>query len=171
MDTQELVNYLDELLYDSTGKHIDSLQVAILKGVLNGEKYKDIAKEYKCSASHAKDEAYKLWRLLSQTFNEDINKSNLKATVDRIISKNTAKNNYGFMVNNNKIDRVNICRNSQSKIEENEDVISDEKILIESTQKKIKRDTIPRLMRLGLNAEQIAEALDLSIQEVRKIMS
>lgn len=87
MDTQELVNYLDELLYDSTGKHIDSLQVAILKGVLNGEKYKDIADKYKCSASHAKDEAYKLWRLLSQTFNEDINKSNLKATVDRIVAK------------------------------------------------------------------------------------
>lgn len=65
MDTQELVNYLDELLYDSTGKHIDSLQVAILKGVLKGEKYQDIAKEYKCSATHAKDEAYKLWRLFS----------------------------------------------------------------------------------------------------------
>ncbi|MBL1211439.1 hypothetical protein [Geminocystis sp. GBBB08] len=166
MDTQELVNYLDELLYDSTGKHIDSLQVAILKGVLNGEKYKDIAKEYKCSASHAKDEAYKLWRLLSKTLNEDINKYNLKATVDRIIAKN-----YQFVVNQSKIDKFNFCPNSQSKIEENEDVISDEKILIESTQKKIKRETIPRLMRLGLNAEQIAEALDLPIQEVRKIMS
>lgn len=75
------------------------------------------------------------------------------------------------MVNNNKIDRVNICRNSHSKIEENEDVISDDKILIESVQKKIKRDTIPRLMKLGLNAEEIAEALDLPIQEVRKIVS
>lgn len=167
MDTQELVNYLDELLYDSTGKHIDSLQVAILKGVLNGEKYKDIAKEYKCSASHAKDEAYKLWRLLSHTFNEDINKSNLKATVDRIV----AKNNSNILVNSNKIDTFNFCSNSHPKIEENEDIISDEKILIDSAQKKIKRDTIPRLMRLGLNAEQIAEALDLPIQEVRKIMS
>lgn len=167
MNTQELVNYLDELLYDSTGKHIDSLQVAILKGVLNGEKYKDIADKYKCSASHAKDEAYKLWRLLSQTFNEDINKSNFKAIIERIISKN----NQGVVVNQSKIDKFNFCPNSHRKIEENEDVISDDKILIESAQKKIKRDTIPRLMRLGLNAEQIAEALDLPIQEVRKIMS
>lgn len=167
MDTQELVNYLDELLYDSTGKHIDSLQVAILKGVLKGEKYKDIAKEYKCSASHAKDEAYKLWRSLSQTLGEDINKFNLKATVDRIIMKN----NQGVVVNQSKIDRFNFCPNSPSKIEENEDVINDDKILIESVQKKIKRDTIPRLMKLGLNAEEIAEALDLPIQEVRKIVS
>jgi predicted transposase YdaD len=75
------------------------------------------------------------------------------------------------LVNSNQIDRVNICRNSHSKIEENEDVINGDKILIESAQKKIKRDTIPRLMRLGLNAEQIAEALDLPIQEVRKITS
>lgn len=171
MDTQELVNYLDELLYDSTGKHIDSLQVAILKGVLNGEKYQDIAKEYKCSASHAKDEAYKLWRSLSQTLNEDINKFNFKATIERIIANNKLKNNNGVIVNSNQIERVNICRNSHSKIEENEDVISDDKILIDSAQKKIKRDTIPRLIRLGLNAEQIAEALDLPIQEVRKIMS
>lgn len=75
------------------------------------------------------------------------------------------------MVNSNKIDTFNFCSNSHPKIEENEDIISDEKILIDSAQKKIKRDTIPRLMRLGLNAEQIAEALDLPIQEVRKIMS
>lgn len=167
MDNQELVNYLDELLYNSTGNHIDSLQVAILKGVLNGDKYKDIAKEYKCSASHAKDEAYKLWRLLSQTLNEDINKSNFKATVDRII----AKNHSNILVNNNQIDTFNFCSNCHPKIEENEDIISDEEILIDSTQKKIKRDMIPRLMKLGLNPEQIAEALDLPIQEVRKIMS
>jgi hypothetical protein len=79
--------------------------------------------------------------------------------------------NKGVVVNQSKIDRFNFCPNSHSKIEENEDIISDDKILIDSAQKKIKRDMIPRLMRLGLNAEQIAEALDLPIQEVRKIMS
>ena len=171
MNTQELVNYLDELLYDSTGKHIDSLQVDILKGVLNGKKYKDIAEEYKCSRSYVKDKAYKLWQLLSDTLGEDINKSNFRATVERIIAKNTAKNNYGVMVNNNKIDKLSVCPNSHPEIEENEDVITDDRILIESAQKKIKRETVPRLVKLGLNAEQIAEALDLPIQEVRKIMS
>jgi predicted transposase/invertase (TIGR01784 family) len=50
-------------------------------------------------------------------------------------------------------------------------VITDDKILIESAQKKIKRETIPRLVKLGLNAEQIAEAIDLPIKEVKQIMS
>ncbi len=30
---------------------------------------------------------------------------------------------------------------------------------------------IPRLVKLGLNAEQIAEALELNIQEVNKIIA
>ena len=165
MNTQELINYLDELLYDSTGKHIDSLQVDILKGVLNGKKYKEIAKEYKCSAGYVKDEAYKLWQLLSDTLGEDISKSNFRATVERIIAKNSQ------FVGNFQIDKLNFCPNSHPEIEENEDVITDEQILIESTQKQVKRETVPRLVKLGLNAEQIAEALDLPIQEVRKIMS
>lgn len=166
MNTSELVNYLDDLLYDSTGKHIDSLQVDILKGVLNGKKYKEIAKEYKCSTSYVKDEAYKLWRLLSDALGEDINKSNFRATVERIITKN----NSNVMVNS-KVDKLNFCPNFHSQIEENEDVITDDRILIESAQKKIKRETVPRLVKLGLNAEQIAEALDLPIQEVKKIIS
>ncbi len=34
-------------------------QVEILKGVLNGQKYPEIAKQYKCTKGHVKDEAYK----------------------------------------------------------------------------------------------------------------
>ena len=64
MNTQELTSYLDELLFSKTGEHLDSLQRSIIRGVLNGKKYADIAKEYNCSAGHAKDEAYKLWQLL-----------------------------------------------------------------------------------------------------------
>ncbi|AKV66704.1 MULTISPECIES: hypothetical protein [Microcystis] len=88
MNTQELTSYLDELLFSKTGEHLDSLQLSIIRGVLNGKKYADIAKEYNCSAGHAKDEAYKLWQLLSDTLGEDINKSNFCATVQRVVGKN-----------------------------------------------------------------------------------
>jgi hypothetical protein len=101
---------------------------------------------------------------------EDINKSNLKATVDRIINKNS-NNNRGVILNKSQVDKINFCPNSHPKIEENEDIISDKKILMDSAQKKIKREMIPRLMRLELNAEQIAETLDLAIHEVIKTIS
>lgn len=164
MNPQELAGYLDELIFSSTGKHIDSLQLAILKGVLNGQKYADIAKEYNCSTGHAKDEAYKLWQLLSDTLGEDINKSNFRATIERIIAKNSQ------FVGNIKIEKLNLCSGSFRDIENNNELIPDDKVFINSIQKKTKRDTIPRLVKLGLTLEQIAEALDLPILEVRKIV-
>jgi predicted transposase/invertase (TIGR01784 family) len=42
-------------------------------------------------------------------------------------------------------------------------------VLTDAIQKQTKRETIPRLVTLGLTPEQIAEALDLSLQEVKKI--
>jgi hypothetical protein len=56
--TQQIVIY-HSLVFKQTRKHLDSLQVEIVKGVLNGQKYPEIAKKYKCSKGHVKDEAYK----------------------------------------------------------------------------------------------------------------
>jgi hypothetical protein len=77
MDVQAVLKYVDDLVFAQTGQHLDSLQVAILKGVLNGKKYTHISEEYHCSAGHTKDEAYQLWRILSEALGEDLNKSNL----------------------------------------------------------------------------------------------
>jgi DNA-binding NarL/FixJ family response regulator len=166
MDTQELVSYLDELLFFSTGERIDSLQVAILKGVLKGQKYAEIAQEFNCSAGHAKDEAYKLWQTLSDALGEEITKSNFRARIEKI----TATNSKIFR-NTIQIGKFNLCSNSSPDIEKNDDVIRDDQIIFESAQKKIKRETIPRLVKLGLTAEQIAEALDLPLPEVKKIVA
>ena len=168
MDTQELVSYLDELLFSSTGERIDSLQVAILKGVLKGQKYADIAQEFNCSAGHAKDEAYKLWQTLSDTLGEEITKSNFRARIEKIVAK-VSKNSQ--FVGNIQVKKLNFCPNSSSNFEENDDVIREDQIIVESVQKKIKRETIPRLVKLGLTAEQIAEALDLPLPEVEKIIA
>jgi hypothetical protein len=165
MDTQELVSYLDELLFSSTGERIDSLQVAILKGVLKRQKYADIAQEFNCSAGHAKDEAYKLWQTLADALGEEITKSNFRARIEKIIAKNSQ------FVGNIKIDKLNFCPNPSSNFEKNDDIIRDDQIIIESVQKKIKRETIPRLVKLGLTTEQIADALDLPLPEVRKIVA
>jgi hypothetical protein len=166
MDAQELVSYLDELLFSSTGERIDSLQVAILKGVLKGRKYADIAQEFNCSAGHTKDEAYKLWQILSDALGEEITKSNFRARIEKITATNS--NLFGSPV---QIGKINLCPNPSSILEKNDDVIGDEQIIFESAQKKIKRETIPRLVKLGLTAEQIAEALDLPLQEVKKIVA
>ncbi|MEL4895037.1 hypothetical protein [Crocosphaera sp. Alani8] len=162
MNSQDLVSYLDELIFSSTGKHIDSLQVAILKGVLNGQKYANIAKDYNCSKGHVKDEAYKLWQLLSDTLGEDINKSNFRATIERLgIANNNSK-----LFNPVQIGEINVFPNSATDIEDNDDIINDDKIIVEAIEKKTKRKMIPRLVKLGLNAEQIAEALEVNYPRI-----
>lgn len=56
-------------------------------------------------------------------------------------------------------------------MEENDDVIRNDQIMMDAIQRKTKRETVPRLVKIGLKAEQIAEALQLPIQEVKKIMA
>jgi len=83
MDTQQIFDYLDELLLHQTGRRLNTLQAKILKSVLTGKKYVDIAREYNCTLGHAKDEASKLWKVMSKTLGEDICKRNLIATMER----------------------------------------------------------------------------------------
>ncbi|PSF31334.1 hypothetical protein C7H19_22845 [Aphanothece hegewaldii CCALA 016] len=165
MDVQAIITYLDELVFKQTGKHLDSLQVAILKGVFNGQKYTDIAKDYNCTAGHTKDEAYVLWDMLSKVLGEDLNKSNLRAIVERVIATNS--NLLGNFV---QVGSINLCSNPL--IEETDILVPDEKntISIKSVQKIAKLQAVPRLIKLGLTLEQIAEALDLSLDEVQQAM-
>ena len=95
-----------------------------------------------------------------------LTKSNFRARIEKITATNS-----NLLVNPIQIGKINLCPNSYFDIEENNDVIRDDQIIIESAQKKIKRETIPRLVKLGLTAEQIAEALDLPLPEVKKIIA
>ena len=43
MDVQEILKWADQLVLDKTGKHLSSLQQAVLTGVWNSQKYNEIA--------------------------------------------------------------------------------------------------------------------------------
>lgn len=182
MDVPEVLKYLDDLVFHQTGKHLDSLQRAILKGVLTGQKYADIAKEYKCTRGHAKDEAYALWQILSEVLGEDLNKSNFRASVERLGLYNCqykSKIIGHFIVGSN----INFCpnttqQNEEKELENLESIIKSTPTTdvngksnnIEPARKLAKLETIPRLVKIGLTAEQIAQALDLPLEEVQEKM-
>ena len=86
MDVQPLIDRLDTLVHHHTGHHLDTLQVAILQGVLQGHKYADIAQTCQCTEGHLKDKAYSLWQLLTPILGEPIKKSNLKAAIERFVT-------------------------------------------------------------------------------------
>ena len=76
MDIQTLLEWTDKQVLDKTGKHLDSLQESILQGIWEHQDYEKIAENNQRSYDHIKKEAWKLWQLLSDVFEEDIKKSN-----------------------------------------------------------------------------------------------
>ncbi|NEN93447.1 MAG: hypothetical protein F6K48_33025 [Okeania sp. SIO3H1] len=83
MDIQEILNLADHLIFNQTGKHLDDLQQVILRGTFQGKKYSEIAQEFHCTHGHVRDVASELWKTFSETFGEQVNKSNLRTTFNR----------------------------------------------------------------------------------------
>mgnify|MGYP006335635837 FL=1 len=181
MDLTKVLKYLDEQVVAQTGKHLDSLQIAILKGVINGHKYADIAKEYKCTAGHAKDEAYELWQILSEALGEDLNRSNFRASLERLgVDKSHYKSqiighyviggNINHCSNPSEVKEKAEAENFESISRETSTPLTSKDDNIETERKLAKLETIPRLVKIGLTAEQIAQALDLPLEEVEQKM-
>ena len=80
----EILQIADHLVFSQTGKHLDNLQEAVIKGVWQNETYREIAEECNHSEGRVRDVGYKLWEILSKQLGEDINKSNFRSTFKRL---------------------------------------------------------------------------------------
>lgn len=108
MELKEVLRFADDKVFFKTGKHLDDLQEAILKEVLQGRKYATkIAQDRDCSEGYVRVAASELWKILSDVFGEDVSKVNVRAILERAKFYNHSSaigENYGT-VNN-----VNICK-------------------------------------------------------------
>jgi tRNA uridine 5-carbamoylmethylation protein Kti12 len=108
MDLQELLCLVDELVFTKTGKHLDNLQQAILKGTIQGKKYLDIAQEEQYTRGHIRDVASELWKILSEELDADIRKSNVMATLERLHFLHRSH----IKIQNSKFGNINVCRDN-----------------------------------------------------------
>lgn len=83
MDIAQVVDLLDELLFDKTGEHLDFIQKSVLEGTLQDQTYSEIAVKSGYSESHVGDTASDLWKLLSQLLGEKVRKANVKAILEK----------------------------------------------------------------------------------------
>jgi AAA ATPase domain len=104
MNAAKALELADKLMFDSNNRHLDDLERAIVEGVYEGKKYKQIANEYSCSESHATDVAADLWKALSDALGEKVKKANFKSTVERYHSK--IESSTGFV---QQINPLNVC--------------------------------------------------------------
>lgn len=83
MKVENGIAFLDDLVYTKTGKRLNSLQKAILRGTWQNLKYPEIAKTEIRSAKYVKGVGFKLWNLLSTILEEDVNQSNFRAVMEK----------------------------------------------------------------------------------------
>ncbi|MFP4006864.1 MAG: NB-ARC domain-containing protein [Spirulinaceae cyanobacterium] len=103
---KEALQLADDIVFSKTGNHLSDLQIAIIQGILENHKYKQIAKDFDCSESNVANIASELWKILSDELGEKVNRYNLRVTLER--SKNSNIINYAQNVS----DSFNICGES-----------------------------------------------------------
>jgi hypothetical protein len=84
MNLKEVLTLADRIVFEKTGQHLDDLQAAILRGTLQRETYKHIAKDFDCSESSVRKVGSELWQILSEELGENISKSNLRSAMERL---------------------------------------------------------------------------------------
>jgi hypothetical protein len=84
MNLKEMLKFADDIVFVKTGQHLDDLQEAVLRGTLQRETYKQIAKDFDCSESRIREIGSELWQILSEQLGEDVNKKNFRSAMERL---------------------------------------------------------------------------------------
>jgi hypothetical protein len=166
MDSPQILQFVDRAVCAKTGKHLNNLQRGIISGILKRQKYADVAETYDYSSQHVKKASHELLQMLSKVFGEQVKKSNLESVIERHINQNiTLGKNNNFQ--NNRISYVNNCPTPSTPIpDESQPETPD---LQEETKNQTKIETIDKLRQFGLSDEQIAEALDIPLEQVKQV--
>ena len=90
MNLKEALKLADRIVFEKTGKHLDDLQEAVLKGTLQHETYKHVAKDFDCSESRVRNAASELWQILSEELGENVNKKNFISAIQRFQVSNVS---------------------------------------------------------------------------------
>jgi hypothetical protein len=160
VNVKEALAFADEVVFAKTGKHLDDMQVGVIEGVLKRQKYGEIAQGLNCTEGYAKDVGYELWELFSDAFGEEVNKLNLRSA---LIRKSMISNVTGGVISGNHVARghvigsLNICTSQEESPE-----------FLRGKQ-RAKIEAIQRLQAVGLSDEQIAQCLDMTLEEIRQV--
>ena len=166
MDIPQTVQFVDQAVCTKTSKHLNDLQRRIIAGILNRQKYADVAETYGYSDKHVKKVSHELLQMLSDIFGEQVKKSNLESVLERQINLNIT---FG---DDNKINKnligigcISNCPDSSTPTPEKSQPETPD--LHGNNQANIEK--IGKLRHFGLSDEQIAEVLELPLDVVKHV--
>ncbi|TAG96696.1 MAG: hypothetical protein EAZ09_10575 [Oscillatoriales cyanobacterium] len=167
MDSPQILQFVDRAVWARTGKHLNNLQRGIISGILKRQRYADVAETYGYSSQHVKKGSHELLQMLSEVFGEQVKKSNLESVLERHINQTITtlgnKNNQKIIG----ISYINNCSNPSTPTPDQSQPETPD--LQEETKNKTKIETIDKLRQFGLSDEQIAEALDIPLEQVKQV--
>ena len=125
MNVNEVIEFVDKIVFDKTEKHLDDVQTAVVQGTWERQTYDDIAQECNVTKNYVGDVGAELWQILSKELGEDIKKTNFRSRFERlqitslpiiIQNNNKQNNNHNFnfgsqTFNNSKKNQQNSTNN------------------------------------------------------------
>jgi hypothetical protein len=168
MDTAHILQFVDEVVCAKTGKHLNDLKRKIIEGILKQQKYSDIADTYGCTAGHAKDIGYKLLQMLSDVFDEPVDKRNLKSVLERQLNLNINfgdRNTTNFW-DSNRINYINGCSELPTSTPDKSQPATPD---YQDCTNQVKIEMVGKLRQLGWRDEQIAEVVGLALEVVKQM--
>ena len=168
MDTAHILRFVDEVISAKTGKHLNDLQRQIIEGILKRQKYSDIADTYGCTAGHAKDVGYELLHMLSDAFDEPVDKGNLESVLERQLNLNInfGDRNTTNFGDSNTINYMNGCSEQPTPTPDKSQPLTPD---YQDGTNQVKIEMVGKLRPLGLKDEQIAELLGLALEVVKQM--
>ncbi len=168
MDSPEILQFVDKAVCAKTGKHLNNLQRGIIAGILKRQRYAEVAETYGYSFLHVKKASHEFLQMLSEVFGEQVKKSNLESVLERHINQNITtlvnKNNQKIIII---ISYINNCPTPSTPTPDQSQPETPD--LQEESQNQTKIETIDKLRQFGLSDEQIAEALDIPLEQVKQV--
>ncbi len=166
MDIPQTVQFVDEAVCTKTGKRLNDLQRRIIAGILKNQKYADVAETHGYSDKHVKKVSHELLQMLSDIFGEQVKKSNLESVLERQINVNITLGNKNTHTKNSvSIASINSCPDSSTPTPEKSQPETPD--LHGNNQANIEK--IGKLRHFGLSDEQIAEVLDIPLEQVKQV--
>ncbi|MDB9525793.1 AAA-like domain-containing protein [Oscillatoria sp. CS-180] len=98
MEADEALALLDELLPNHS---LTNLQETVFSQVWEGKTYAEIAEDCSYEHNYIRDVGFRLWQMLSETLNQKISKSNIRAVLRRYARNRDANRSAGNFIANN----------------------------------------------------------------------
>ncbi|NJR15661.1 MAG: serine/threonine protein kinase [Calothrix sp. CSU_2_0] len=88
MNFEESLSILDTAIFDKINRHLKDIEVIILEGSWHSLSYEEIANKEGYAANYLRqDVGFKLWKFLSEVLEEEVNKTNFRAAVGRLVNR------------------------------------------------------------------------------------